>query len=414
MRKKFKFSQVVTPTGTKGKRGKEMDHLLVFEPGEILTETGKIIEVGERTADADYTEEHFGRIAIPGLVDAHNHLVYGGKRVKEFEMKLRGVSYMEIAKAGGGIKSTVKATREASQEELISQSLRRAFYMLKNGTTATEAKSGYGLNLEGEIKQLEVARELEKMLPMDIVPVFLGGHDVPPDMKKEDYLDLLEKEIIPEVSRRKLSQYFDAFCESGVYDTRDIERMFRAAKDHGFKLRLHTEEFTHMGGVPLAVEYGAISVDHILFADENDIKLLGKSDTAAVIMPTVSFFLRMEKYAPARKIIDEGGMVALGTDLNPGSSPVESLFFSMWFSVFKLNLTMEETITAATLNSAHVLGISKTNGTLEKGKKADFLVLDVEDYREIFYRPSEPHIVRVYKEAKEAFGIEPYLREMGM
>ncbi len=414
MRKKFKFSQVITPTGRMGKRGKEMDHLQVFEPGEILTENGMIIEAGEKTGDADYTEEHFGLIAIPGLVDAHNHLVYGGKRVEEFEMKLRGVSYMEIARAGGGIKSTVKATREASREELLAQSLRRAFYMLKNGTTASEAKSGYGLNLEDEIKQLEVARELGEKFPMDIVPVFLGGHDIPPDMKKEDYLTLLEKEVIPEVAGRKLSRYFDAFCESGVYDTTDIERMFRAAKDYGFKLRLHTEEFTHMGGIPLAVEYGAVSVDHILFADEKDIKLLGRSETAAVIMPTVSFFLRMEKYAPARRIIDEGGLVALGTDLNPGSSPVESLFFAMWFAVFKLNLTMEETITAATINSAHVLGIAETNGTLEKGKKADFIVLDVEDYREIFYRPSETHIVKVYKEGREVFGIEPYLREMGM
>ncbi|MCD6454397.1 MAG: imidazolonepropionase [Candidatus Aminicenantes bacterium] len=414
MKKKFKFSQIVTPTGKKALKGEEMSRLHIIKPGEIIVENGRIVEIGEKTRDADYCEEYFGKIAIPGLVDAHNHLVYGGKRVNEFEMKLKGVSYMEIAAAGGGIKSTVKATRNASKEELFLQSTKRAFFMLKNGTTSSEAKSGYGLNLEGEIKQLEVASLLNEKLPMDIVPVFLGGHDIPPDSKKEDYLELLEKELIPEVARRNLSKYFDAFCENGIYDTKDIERMFKVAKDYGFKLRLHTEEFSHMGGIPLAVHYGAVSVDHILFADENDVKLLAKSDTVAVIMPSVSFFLRMEKFAPARKIIDEGGAVALGTDLNPGSSPVESMFFPLWFAVFKMGLRMEEAITAATLNSAHVLGLSETAGSLEPGKKADFLIIDVEDYREIFYRPSETHIQKVFKEGKEVFKINSSYFEIGI
>ncbi len=401
MRKKFIFSQLVTPCGKKGKRGKEMGELDVFEPGEILTENGRILEVGTRTGEADFTEENFGKLAIPGLVDAHNHLVYDGERIDEFEMKLKGATYLEIAERGGGIRSTVNATRKASKEDLFLQAGERVFYMLKNGTTASEAKSGYGLNLKDEIKQLEVARELGEKFPIDIVPVFLGGHDIPPDLEKKDYLSLLEREIIPEVAEKGLSKYFDAFCEKGVYDVKDVEKMFRAAKENGLKLRLHTEEFSHMGGINLGVEYKAVSVDHLLFADKGDIELLASSDTAAVVMPSVSFFLRLDKYAPAKEIIDAGGIVALGTDLNPGSSPVESMFFVLWLAVFKLNLTMEEAITAATLNSAYVLGISDLNGSLEKGKKADFIVLNLSDYREIFYRPSETHIDSVYKEGRK-------------
>ncbi len=405
MRRKFKFSQVVTPAGAAPLKGEAMGNLRVYEPGEILEENGLILEVGERTSDADITFDYQGKLAIPGLVDSHNHLPFAGERLDEFEMKLRGASYMEIAKAGGGIRSTVKATREASFDELFQQSKSRAFWLLKNGTTSLEAKSGYGLNLEDEIKQLEVAMALDQDLPMDVVPVFLGGHDIPPDRDKDSYIQHLTQEIIPEVASKGLSKYFDAFCEEGIYSPSDVEKMFRAALEHGLRIRLHTDEFTHTGAIPMAVEMGAVSVDHILFASEEDIEKLAASDTVGVLMPTVSFFLRMEKYAPARKIIDMGGAVALGTDFNPGSSPAVSMFFPLWLSVFRMGLSMEEALTAATINSAFVLGLDEKVGSLKPGKKADFLVLDFDDYRKIFYYFSEPRLIAVYKEGRKVISL---------
>ncbi len=405
MRKKFKFSQVVTPLGTPPLKGEEMGKLAVYEPGEILVEDGRILEIGDKTSPAPYTEEYFGTIAIPALVDAHNHLPFGGERLREFQMKLEGHSYMEIARAGGGIRATVKATREASFDELLQVSLQRAFWIIKNGTASTEAKSGYGLNLQDEIKQLRVARALGEVLPLDVVPVFLGGHDVPPGEDKEDYLQKLINEIMPRVAQEGLSDYFDAFCEEGVYSPDEVERMFRAAKEMGFKLRLHTDEFSHTGAIPMAVDMGAVSVDHILYASAEDIKKIAGSDTVAVLMPTVSFFLRLDRYAPAREIIDGGGAVALGTDFNPGSSPALSMFFPLWLAVFKMKMSMEEALAAATLNAAHVLGLGHRVGSLEPGKKADFLVLDLKDYRQIFYYFSEPRLVAVYKEGKRVISL---------
>ncbi len=405
MRKKFKFSQVITPVGPPPLKGEDMGKVVVYEPGEILVEGGKVLEVGSETSPAPYTEELFGYIAIPGLVDAHNHLPFGGERLREFQMKLEGLSYMEIAKAGGGIRATVKATREASFEELLNVSRERAFWMVKNGTTSTEAKSGYGLNLDDEIKQLRVAKALNENLPLDVVPVFLGGHDIPPGEEKEDYLQRLIQEIMPKVAQEELSDYFDAFCEEGVYSRDEVEKMFRAARDLGFKLRLHTDEFSHTGAIPMAVDMGAVSVDHILYASAQDIKKIAGSDTVAVLMPTVSFFLRMDKYAPAREIIDQGGAVALGTDFNPGSSPALSMFFPLWLAVFRMKMSMEEALVAATLNSAHVLGLGDKVGSLEPGKKADFLVLALEDYRQIFYYFSEPRLAAIYKEGKRIISL---------
>ncbi len=405
MIRKYKFSQVITPAGPPPLKGEAMGSLKVYQPGEILEEGGIILEVGEKTSRADFTVDYRGAIAIPGLVDSHNHLPFGGERLREFEMKLQGVSYMEIAKAGGGIRSTVESTRKASFEELLEASSIRAFWMMRNGTTTAEAKSGYGLNLQDEVKQLEVARALGEKLPLDVVPVFLGGHDIPPDKTKEQYMEELTKEIIPEVASRGLSRYFDAFCEEGVYTPREVEKMFRAALDHGFRIRLHTDEFSHTGAIPMAVDMGAISVDHILYASPEDVEKLASSGTVAVLMPTVSFFLRMEKYAPAREIIDRGGAVALGTDFNPGSSPALSMFLPLWLSVFKMGLSMEEALVAATLNSAYVLGVEDRVGSLEPGKKADFLVLDFKDYRQIFYYFSEPRLVAVYKEGREVISL---------
>ncbi len=411
MRRKYLFSQVATPLGKAPLRGRDMDRIAVYSPGEIVVEGERIISVGqEGSCDADEVIEFPGCTAIPGLVDAHNHLIFSGYREDEFELKLRGVSYQEIAKRGGGIKRTLSMTRAASKEQLYEETHQRALNILASGTTTTEAKSGYGLDFENEIKQLEVAHQLNSNLPLDVVPVFLGAHEIPPDMSKDSYIKLLTDELMPAVKERGLSSFFDIFCEEGVYSVKDMELLFARAKELGFGLRAHAEEFSRLGSVKVAVEYGAHSVDHLLHINDEDIELLASSNTTAVVMPTVSFFLRLDRYAPARKLIDAGAVVALGSDFNPGSSPVEGMFLPLWLAVFKMGLSMEEALTAATLNSAHVLGLAEDRGSLEEGKIADFIVLSVPDYRHIFYRPGNPHILKVYKKGREVVDFSSCLR----
>ena len=402
MRVKYVFKQVVTAQGRRALKGKDMNDLKVFSPGEIVVEGEKIVRAGEKSDFPADEEVNFTPwIAIPGLVDAHNHLVFAGYREDEFELKLKGVSYQEIARRGGGIKRTLSSTREASFEQLLKIVEERAFLFLSNGTTLCEAKSGYGLDRDTEIKQLRVAKKLNETSPLDVVPVFLGAHEVPPEKKKEDYIRELVEEIMPAVKEEGLSDYFDIFCEEGVFSVEDMKFLFEKARQFGFKLRAHAEEFSRLGSIPVAVEMGAVSVDHILNINEDDIELLAKSETVAVLMPSVSFFLKLNKYAPARQLIDKGAAVALGTDFNPGSSPVENMFFVLWLAVFKLNMSMEEALIAATLNSAYVLGKASQYGSLEEGKFADFLVLELEDYRHIFYRPGTNHLLKVFKKGKQ-------------
>lgn len=402
-------NQILTLQGKFPRRGKEMRELGIVEKGWIAIKNGTIFFVGSERDFKNEVEIDFetkwinceGKICMPGLVDSHNHLPFAGERIEEFRMKLQGMSYMEIAKRGGGIKRTVSMTSEISKEELKKISLERIKKMLVQGTTTSEAKSGYGFFLETEIKQLEVIKEISPSAPITLVPTFLA-HDIPSDYseRREEYISYLENEVLPEIKNRKLARFFDIFCEKGVFDLKEGRRLIRKAKEFGFEIKVHADEFSSLGGAEMAVEEGARSCDHLLEISKNGIKALSKSNTCAVLMPSVPFFLRTKKYAPAREIIDKGGIVALGTDLNPGSSMNYSMLFTLQLSVFEMGLLPEEAITAGTINSAYAIGEEKERGSIEKGKKADILILNIPDYIYLFYELGTNPIEKVIKEGK--------------
>ncbi len=399
-------NQIITLGGGSPKRGEEMRELGIIEKGWIAINGNRITFVGNEKEFKNEVEIDFetkwinceGMVCIPGFVDAHNHLPFAGERVEEFSLKLRGVSYMEIAKKGGGIRKTVAMTSEISKEELKKLSLERIKKMIAHGTTTSEAKSGYGFFLETEIKQLEVVNEISSLSPITLVPTFLA-HDIPSEYseRREEYISYLENEVLPEIKRRGIARFFDIFCEKGVFDLKESRRLIRKAKELGFEIKVHADEFSSLGGTELAVEEGARSCDHLLEISKNGIKALAKSRTCAVLMPSVPFFLRTKKYAPARQIIEMGGIVALGTDLNPGSSMNYSMLFTLQLAVFEMGLLPEEAISAGTINSAYAVGEEKERGSIEKGKKADILILNIPSYMHIFYELGTNPIEKVIK-----------------
>jgi imidazolonepropionase len=326
-------------------------------------------------------------VGLPGFVDSHTHLPFAGNRVEEFRLRLQGYTYQQLAAKGMGIQTTVEATRQATEEELLSLCLERLDRMLLSGTTTVEAKSGYGLNLRDELKQLRVLKEAARGHPVDIVPTFMGAHDIPKEYKsrKSAYIDLLISKIIPEVSRRKLAEFFDIFCEEGVYSVEETRRLAEAAKRAGFKIRIHADEFSALGGAELAAEVGAASADHLISITEEGIRTLSRSKTAATLLPSVSFFLMLEKKAPARRLIDAGAALNLASDFNPGSSMVGSMLFVLQLGVYLLKMSIEEAINAVTANAAYALRRHESVGSLEVGKKMDMLLCDVPDYAFLVY-----------------------------
>jgi len=377
------------------KRGDALQDVGLMEKACIASYKGKIIFVGEeKEFKKEVRLEKDGTcidgtslVALPGFVDSHTHLPFAGTREEEFVLRLKGYSYQELAKKGLGIQTTVKATRRASKKDLLSLSLNRLDNMLLLGTTTAEAKSGYGLNLEDEIKQLETLEELRKRHPIDIIPTFMGAHEIPEEYKsrKNDYIDLLTEKIIPEVKDRNLAEFFDVFCEKGVFSLEETRKLVRAAKAAGFKIKIHADEFSPLGGATLAAEEGATSADHLINITEEGIQDLAKSQTAATLLPAVSVFLMYEKKAPARKLIEEGAIVALATDFNPGSSMTESMLFVLQLAVLSLKMSIEEAINATTANAAYALAKHKEVGSLEVGKKMDVVLWDVPNYPTLVY-----------------------------
>ncbi len=400
-------SELITLFGDSPKRGEDMKDLKIIKNGYIGSSGGIISFIGTEDMLKDYEVDKNakiidaeGMVCMPGLVDSHTHLPFGGNRAEEFKMKLDGVSYMELQKRGMGIKSTVKATREISLKDLISISQKRLDESVKGGVTTLEAKSGYGLDFETEVKQLEAIRVLNEIHPVDIIPTYLGGHDIPPDTEKEDYLNKLINEYIPEIAKKGLAKYFDAFIEEGVYGREETRLMLKAAKENGFELKLHADEFTNLGGAELAVEFGARSAEHLVRISEKGIEALSQSDTAAVILPGVFFFLRENKKPPIREMIERGVIVSLGSDYNPGSSHINNMLFITKLAVFLEEFSMEEAITAATINSAYAIGMDKEVGSLMPGKKMDILIFDTPSYIDIFYEPSKNFLKYVIKEGE--------------
>jgi imidazolonepropionase len=359
----------------------------------VLARDGVTAGVGpladlEKCAGADCeTLDCGGRLVTPGFVDCHTHLIYGGSRADEYEMRLGGASYMEIFEAGGGIHATVRHTRAASEDGLVASARGRAKVLLKHGTTTAEVKSGYGLTTQDELKMLRVAARLADELPLAVVPTFLGAHAIPPDYadRRGDFIAFLTAEMIPAVAAAALAEYADVFCDRGAFDLAETRAILTAARDAGFKLRLHADEFEALGGTELAVELGAASVDHLAVVTDAGIKALAGSDTVAVLLPGTTIFLGSGRFAPARALIDAGALVAVASDHNPGSCHAASLRAVLTPAATYLKMKPAEMLHAVTVNAAYSLGRADRVGSLEPGKAADVAVFDVGDVNELFY-----------------------------
>lgn len=384
----------------------EENHIEMLENGYLAIKGDKIIGVG--TGEVPTSFIHFDtkfvkigkKVVSPGLVDSHTHLVHGGSREHEFSMKIQGVPYLEILAAGGGILSTLKATREASLEDLIEKTKKSLRYMLELGVTTVEAKSGYGLSLEQEIKQLEATKLLNHLQPVRLVSTFMAAHATPPEFKGRtgDYVEEVIK-MLPEIKKRNLAEFCDVFCEEGVFSVEESRKILTKAKELGFQLKIHADEVVSLGGVELAGELQSVTAEHLMVITDSGIEALAKGGVIADLLPATSFNLRHE-YAPARKILDAGVQVALSTDYNPGSCPSENLQFVMQIGAAHLKMTTEEVFKAVTINGAKAVCREKEIGSLEVGKQADIAVFDVPNAEYMLYHFGVNHTDSVYKAGK--------------
>lgn len=403
-------NQLLTCKGPIPKRKEALQDIGVLENVTIASLDGIINFIG---TEKEYRNEvslikngvqidGTGKIGLPGFIDSHTHLPFAGSREDEFLLRLKGYTYLQLAAKGLGIQTTVKATREVSPQELLSLCLSRLDSMLIHGTTTAEAKSGYGLNVEDELKQLKVIKEAGQKHPVDLVPTFLGAHEIPKEYKtkKEDYIEQIIQDMLPEVKRLNLAEFFDIFCEEGVYSVEDTRKLVKAAQQSGLKIKIHTDEFTALGGAELAAEVNAVSAEHLIAVTPKGIKALSESSTAAILLPGVSFFLMLDKTAPARQLIDSGAIVALATDFNPGSSMTESMFFILQLAVFTLKMEIEEAINATTANAAYAISRQDSVGSLELGKKMDLLLCDIPHYAYLGYHVGINPITYVIKNGR--------------
>jgi imidazolonepropionase len=382
--------QILTLRGADGpRRGAAMRDLSIIENASVLIVDGKIERVG-MSADTAGTSAHAtydatGKVVLPGFVDSHTHLVSARSRLLDYEMRVSGATYEDIAAAGGGILSTVKATREAGESTLLgrARSALNAFYA--NGTTTVEAKSGYGLDDVTEMKTLHVIAALVKE-GHDVIPTYLGAHVPPPEYGTAgEYIEWIASVMLPKIAQRRLAVFADAFCEHGAFTLEQTRTYLEAARRNGFGLKLHAEQFSRSGAARLGVEMGAVSVDHLESAGEEDADALARSSTIATLLPGAVFHLGLTRYPPARMLIDRGAAVALATDYNPGTSPTVGMPMMLSLACTQMRMTPAEAIAAATINGAHALGIAGRVGSLEEGKDGNLVVFDADDYREIPY-----------------------------
>jgi imidazolonepropionase len=345
-----------------------------FESNCVLAPDAVVIEGGEF-------------VAAPGFVDPHTHLPFADTRQDEFREKLQGVSYQEIARRGGGIKGSVRKTRKIPLDKLIGQAEVRLKHILTAGTTTLEAKSGYGLEKDSEIKQLEAVKALNSLFPTDLIPTFMGAHEIPEEYEGQnmEFIKYLTREVSGAVRELGLAEFGDIFCEEGVFSYEEAEYYIDRLKEQGYKIKIHADEFVSNNAVQLAVEKGAVSAEHLIAISEKEIEMIADSDTAAVLLPGVSFFLKMNNYAPAERIIKNNGIVALGTDFNPGSSMISSQLFIMHLGIFKMGLTIEEAFNAITVNAAYAIDRSREIGSIAVGKKMDLILMDIPDYSYMAY-----------------------------
>ncbi len=390
-------SQLLTLRGRGPRRGNSLSNLGIIQDGALLVRDGVIVAVGTRAqvealpeARAAEKLELGGRVALPGFVDSHTHLIHAASRAEEYEMKIEGASYEEIARKGGGILNSVKKLRAATSEALKKRAAEALKKFAGHGTTTVEAKSGYGLDVASELKILKLHKELAAEQPLEIVSTFLGAHLVPAEFRgkaagTEKYIALLTEKLMPEVASQKLAEFCDVFCDRGAFTRAQSKEILEAGKKFGMAPRLHAEQLSRTGAAKLAVELGAASCDHLEQVNKGDIRALGKSRTVATLLPGCDFHLGLEKYAPARELIDAGAIVSLATDYNPGTSPTLSMPMILSLACTQLRMRPSEAIAAATINAAYALRREKSVGSLEVGKQADITVFEVADYREIPY-----------------------------
>ena len=398
-------SQVVTLAGPARPRvGAEMREVRIVAPGAFVVSNGIIEKVGSKAeiesliADDDQVLDAGGRIVLPGFVDAHTHPVFAGTRVGEFEERIKGATYREIAARGGGIQSTVNRTRAASVDDLVTTGKRYASWFLRGGTTTVEAKSGYGLSLEDEIKMLRVIRRLDEETALRYVPTFLGAHTIPVEYRnrRSEYVSLVIDEMLPQIAQQKLAEYCDVFCEENVFTADESWRILSAARCHGLGLRIHADQLSLGGGAKLAAELGTITADHLEHTDAEGIAALKSAGVQPVLLPGSVYALGSAHYPAAREMIDAGLAVVLATDFNPGSSPTPSMLTVFSLAATHLKMTPAEALTAATINAAYSLHRGAQLGSLEQGKIADFVIHDCDDYRELAYFFGVNHAWQVY------------------
>jgi len=412
------LSEIATPIGNSSKGGCSQQSIRRIHDAVVLCSNGMIAFVGSPeeleaefgpSLEAEILDADRGTL-IPGFVDPHTHLPWSGSREGEFAMRLEGKTYMEIAAAGGGILSTVQNTRAASEDDLVTATTRRLDFMIRYGTTTAEAKSGYGLNLDDELKQLRAIHRAASEHSVDLIPTLMAAHETPPEFRdhKQRYLDLVCEEIIPQVAEERLARFCDVFCEKGVFSADESRRVLITGSRYGLAPRLHADEFVDSGGAALAAELGALSADHLIAISPAGIDAMAKAGVTAVLLPGTSFFLMKHTYAPARKLVEAGVPVALATDCNPGSSNTESMPMILVLAVFELGLTIEESLTGVTLNAAACLGLGDEIGSVEVGKAADLVLLDAPNLNHVAYHYGVNPVAAVIKRGRVVYRPRPY------
>lgn len=400
--------ELVTCQGQAPKTKAEMNNLGIIEDGSLVIEDGIITKVGKTEeilagVEAKKYEiiDAAGKSVLPGFVDSHTHLVFGGDRAEEFNWRLKGVPYTEIMERGGGIVNTVEATRKTGKKELKKASLKRLNSMLSFGVTTVEAKSGYGLDLETELKQLQIADELNQEHPADIVSTFMGAHEIPKEYKgdKAGFIDYLIDEVMPVVVEKTEAEFCDVFCDKGIFTTAEAEKILKKGQDLGLKSKIHADEIAQIGGAELAAEIGAVSADHLLKASDQGIKKMAANGVVGTLLPITAFSLK-EEYARGRFMIDNGLPVAIATDFNPGSCYSESIPLLFALATLYMELTVEEAVSALTINGAAALNKSEEVGSLEVGKKGDLIILDAPSYQHLSYHIGVNIVETVVKNGK--------------
>jgi imidazolonepropionase len=393
MLKIFKDPAQIITVNTEGKnykRGKELDAVEVLTDHSIITENDlikDIIPTGSIKNSSEYELiPLINKIILPGFVECHTHSVFAGSRANEFRLKLKGATYEEIARTGGGINTTVHAVRNSSFEELVKLAIPRIQNFIAQGVTTIEIKSGYGLDFENEIKLLKVINHLNELLPIEIVSTFLGAHTFPAEYKNDHtgYCNLLTDKMIPYIYANNLAKFCDVFCEVTAFSLKETDMILKRAIKEGLKIKLHTEQFNNIGGFETALKYNAVSVEHLEMLKDEQFQMLGSSETTAVLLPGVSFFLDYQ-YAPARKLIDNNAIIAIATDYNPGSSNINNISLIMSLAAIKMKMSIEEVISAYTINAAKAIDVNKQSGSIEIGKNADFAILNTAEYSDIIY-----------------------------